>query len=71
MFPENPGVEAGHRDVDVVRELAREGRIGDIHEDLYVTMGNVAPIARARQFGREIAEHLRKEGIEAVLLSAT
>jgi glycine reductase len=57
--------------LDVVRELEREGRIGHVHEDLYVTMGNVAPVARARQFGREIAEDLRKEGIEAVLLSAT
>jgi len=57
--------------LDVVRELEREGRIGHVHEDLYVTMGNVAPVARARQFGREIAEDLRQEGVEAVLLSAT
>jgi len=57
--------------LDVVRELQREGRLGYVHPDLYVTMGNVAPVARAQRFGREIADDLRKEGIEAVLLSAT
>ena len=57
--------------LDVVRELEHEGRIGHLHEDLYVTMGNVAPVTRARQFAREIAQDLRKEGVEAVLLSAT
>jgi glycine reductase len=57
--------------LDVLREIEREGRIGQIHEDLYVTMGNVAPVARAQRFGREMAEDLKKEGVEAVLLSAT
>jgi glycine reductase len=57
--------------LDIVRELQREGRLGHVHPDLYVTMGNVAPVARAQRFGREIADDLRKEGIEAVLLSAT
>ncbi len=57
--------------LDVLREIEREGRIGQIHEDLYVTMGNVAPVARAQRFGREMAEDLKKQGVEAVLLSAT
>jgi glycine reductase complex component B subunit gamma len=57
--------------LDIARELEREGRIGRIHEDMYVTMGNVAPVARAQRFGREIAQDLRKECVDAVLLTAT
>jgi glycine reductase len=57
--------------LDVVRDLQREGRLGDVHPDLYVTMGNVAPIARAQRFGREIAQDLATHRIQAVLLSAT
>lgn len=57
--------------LDVVREIEREGRIGRVHENLYVTMGNVMPVMRAKQFGREMAGDLRKEEVDAVLLSAT
>jgi glycine reductase len=57
--------------LDIVRDLQREGRLGYVHPDLYVTMGNVAPVARAQRFGKEIAEDLRKQQIEAVLLTAT
>jgi glycine reductase complex component B subunit gamma len=57
--------------LDIARELERDGRIGRIHEDMYVTMGNVAPVARAQRFGREIAQDLRKECVDAVLLTAT
>ena len=57
--------------LDVVRDLEREGRVGAVHPDLYVTMGNVAPVAWARRYGREIAEDLREQQIEAVLLTAT
>lgn len=57
--------------LDVVRDLAREGRVGAVHPDLYVTMGNVAPVAWARRYGREMAEDLRAQHVEAVLLTAT
>ena len=57
--------------LDVVRDLQREGRLGYVHPELYVTMGNVAPVARAQQFGREIAQDLKRHQIQAVLLSAT
>jgi glycine reductase len=57
--------------LDVVRDLEREGRIGTVHPELYVTMGNVAPVAWARRYGLEMAEDLREQQIEAVLLTAT
>ena len=65
--------EDPHRAVplDVLRELARHGKIGRILPDLYTTVGNVQPIERARRFGREIAQSLKHEGVHAALLTAT
>jgi glycine reductase len=62
-----------HRAVplDVVRELERQGRIGRILPWLYTTVGNVQPVERARRFGREIAQSLREEGVQAALFTAT
>jgi len=57
--------------VDALRELEREGRIGSLHPTLFVTVGNVAPIERARRFGREIAAELHAADVQAVLLTAT
>lgn len=57
--------------LDVLREREREGRIGRLHDVLYTTVGNVMPVARARQFGREIARELRSAGVQAVILTAT
>ncbi|MBI3076866.1 MAG: glycine/betaine/sarcosine/D-proline family reductase selenoprotein B, partial [Deltaproteobacteria bacterium] len=44
--------------LDVLRELEAEGRIGAVHEILYVTVGAGAPLANARRFGQEIAAEL-------------
>lgn len=57
--------------VDALRELAREGRLGALHPELFVTVGNVEPVERARRFGREIAAELRAARVQAVLLTAT
>lgn len=57
--------------VDAVRELERGGRIGRVHDYLYVTTGNGTPVASAVRFGREIGEKLKDEGVQAVLLTGT
>jgi glycine reductase complex component B subunit gamma len=57
--------------VDVMRELAREGAIGRLHETCYVTVGAGGPIERARRFGRDIAEELLAAGVQAVIMTAT
>lgn len=57
--------------VDALRELEREGRIGSLYPDVFVTVGNVAPIDRARRFGQEIAAALHAADVQAVLLTAT
>lgn len=57
--------------LDVLREWEKERRIGRLHHVLYTTVGNVMPVERARQFGREIAGELREAGVEAAILTAT
>jgi len=57
--------------VDALRELEAEGRIGSLHPELFVTVGNVEPVERARRFGREIAAELRAAEVQAVVLTAT
>lgn len=57
--------------VDALRALEREGRIGRLHPELFVTVGNVEPVERARRFGREIASALHTAGVQAAILTAT
>lgn len=57
--------------VDVMRDLARDGVIGRLHETCYVTVGAGGPIERARRFGRDIAEELLAAGVQAVIMTAT
>ncbi len=57
--------------LDVLRLWEKEGRIGKLHDVLYTTVGNVMPVERARQFGREIAQELRQAGVQAAILTAT
>ncbi len=57
--------------LDALRRLEAEGLIGKLHDYMYVTVGNGTPMERCRKFGREIAEELKKEGVQAVVLPAT
>ena len=57
--------------LDVMRELASEGRIGKLHETYYATVGNATSVARAKRFGEEIAATLINEGVQAVVLTST
>ena len=57
--------------VDVVRELEKEGRIGKLHEHYYVTVGVGTGVREAERFGREIAEDLRREGVDGAIMTAT
>ncbi len=57
--------------LDVVRELVAEGRIGDLHETYYATVGNATSVERARKFGAEIAAQLKEAQVQAVILTST
>lgn len=57
--------------LDILRDLEREGVIGGVHEFFYSTVGAGAPVHRARAFGQEIAEELKKAGVGAVIFTST
>lgn len=57
--------------LDVMRELEREGVFAKLHDSYYVTTGMATAIAESDRIGREIAEHVRSQGIHAVLVTST
>lgn len=57
--------------VDALRALEATREIGRVHDWLYITTGNAAPLDRARTFGRELADELRRQRIRAVVFTAT
>ncbi len=57
--------------LDVMRELEREGKIGNLHGKFYVTVGASAALGPSRRFGREIARELVEAGVQGVILTGT
>lgn len=57
--------------LDVARELENEGAIGRLHDEYLVTAGNGTSVGNASRFGEEWAVDLRKQGVQAALLTAT
>jgi glycine reductase len=57
--------------VDILKELEKEGVIGSLYEYIYVTTGNSTSVATATNFGREIAAALKKDKVDAVILTST
>lgn len=57
--------------LDSMRILEREGEIGRLHGDYYVTVGNTTAVSRAKRYGHEIGIELLKAGVHAVILTST
>jgi len=57
--------------LDVLRDLEKEGVIGSIHPYFYTTVGNGTAVKSAKAFSEQIAEHLRQDGVDAVILTST
>jgi len=57
--------------VDVLRQLETEGVIGKLFDYYYVTTGNGTSIESSARFGREIADDLKANGVQAVVSPAT
>ena len=62
-----------HRAVplDAARALERAGIIGGLCDHYYVTTGNMANIKVMERIGREMAQDMKSQGVEAVILTAT
>jgi glycine reductase len=57
--------------LDAARELERSGQIGRLFDKFVSTTGLSNPIDNSRRLGREIAEYLRQQGVQAVILTST
>lgn len=68
MADKNPNVV---EPLDAVRELQKEGKIGDVDDYFYTTVGTGTTQGEAARMGHEIAEQLHKRGVGGVILTAT
>jgi glycine reductase complex component B subunit gamma len=57
--------------LDAMRALEREGVIGKLLDELFVTVGNLGSLNAMKRIGREIAETLVQRGVGAIVLPAT
>ena len=57
--------------VDVLRELEQNGAIGRLYENFFSTSGLANPLANSRRLGREMAQKLKEDGVDAVILTST
>jgi betaine reductase len=57
--------------VDVLRDLEKEGRIGELHRYFYTTVGNGTSVANAAKYATAIAAELINDGVQAVILTST
>jgi betaine reductase len=56
--------------LDALRELESEGAIGQVNDNFYATSGLANPLANSRRLGREIAQRLKEEEVDAVILTS-
>lgn len=57
--------------VDVLRDMEKEGLIGQLHRYFYTTTGNGTAVANAKEFAAEIGQELINDGVDAVILTST
>ena len=57
--------------VDVLRDMEKEGKIGELHKYYYSTVGNGTSVANAKAYAQEIAKDLLEDGVQAVILTST
>jgi glycine reductase len=57
--------------LDALRAFEREGRIGKVHGKVYTTAGVATSLANAKRIGEGMADTMKSEGIDAVILTST
>jgi glycine reductase len=57
--------------VDALRDLEKAGVVGKLHDQFISTSGLANPLANSRRLGHEIAERLKQQGVDAVILTST
>jgi glycine reductase len=54
-----------------MKELEKEGIIGEVYPYLCSTTGNSTSVADATRMGDEMVRQLKADGVEAVILTST
>ncbi len=57
--------------LDVMRDLEREGLLGQIDDNFYSTTGVGTTLENSRKIGRNIAERLKADQVDGVILTST
>jgi len=57
--------------LDAMREMERSGVIGKLNDEFLSTCGRSNPLSNTRRLGREMAEKIIREGVDAVILTST
>lgn len=57
--------------VDVLRDMEKEGKIGELHHLFYTTTGNGTAVASSKAFAAEFSQKLLSAGVDAVILTST
>ena len=57
--------------VDVLRDMEKEGKIGELHHRFYTTTGNGTAVASSKAFAAEFSQKLKNDGVDAVILTST
>lgn len=56
--------------LDCIRDLEKVGGIGHIYDFVFTTVGNSSSISTMRRFGQEMANELKKAGVDGVILTS-
>ncbi len=57
--------------LDAMRDMEKSGVIGKLHDEFLSTCGRSNPLSNTRRLGREMAEKIKRDGIDAVILTST
>ena len=57
--------------LDAMRELEKDGVIGELHDEFISTSGLANPLSNTRRMGREMAARAKSLGIDAIILTST
>ncbi len=68
MADKNPNVV---EPLDAIRELQREGKLGEVDDYFYTTVGTGTTQGEAARMGREIANELHQRNVQAVIMTST
>lgn len=56
--------------LDAMRQIEKEGGIGELYNYYYATVGNTTAVANAKKYAEDIAEDMLKHNVQAAILTS-